>query len=912
VSKRTIAVFVITGALFILFLFLILKRPSGNNQQAVTAIPSDAVIILKANGLLGFCTTLTSSNYWQNLPANSFKKEFDDFIASTDSLGNENSSFNGILTDSTIYFSLHQNENNTLGFLVYLPFGTSINKEILAAKLYLFFSRKGFNLTKYKPGSPQPVLNQLSNLNPLYYLFEKGLLIIGNNYKTLSESYLQLNNKKNILSDTCFTKVYSTTGKKVPGNIFINMQKISPLFSSLINKAYFDNFDKTLSTGGWTALDVNIEQSYISLHGFSVVDASKQIWHKAVRNEQPADAQLNKVLPSNTIFYGSLTFSDPYNYKLAYNSCSRTDVRLAEKLKKLRQLFGCNIDEKLFNIIAGSFAMIVCREKGGENKTYCLVKTRGNMEALDYISLLKKNKTGTLSRKNLSSSLKKDTLFEKMTFQKLPCNNLPSVLFGNAMSYGNYPYVCNYKEYLLFGETEENLRDYFLGIAENKNISGDSLYQNVMTDLFSSKANVTLYFNNPAVWNLLNSCFSPETAEKAGKYLFNVSARSALGIQVSGNGQFLYNNIFLYSETREYSGPELAWSLQLDTSLEITPVIFEGTSIGKNQYFLQDKKNNIYLISSTGKILWKHSLGEKILGTAFQIDYYKNNKQQILFNTAEKLYLIDKKGRNVKGFPVKFKSAATNGIAINDFDGNKNYRYYIAFENKTFLALSRDGKKVDGWKFNKTSGYVTKPAQLFNSGNKDYILISDPENIYLLNRKGEQHMKVNRKIVPSVNNSVAIDIRPDFYRLIISDSLGQAMIMYPDGHVEIKNFGKFSGNHYFDYADINEDGIKDFFIADGTKLCAYSNEKKELIKVQLTDSVLIRPQIIKAKNGKIGIFICLKSADKLIMLDKYGKNVKGFPINGNFPMKVISLADDNYSYAILTGIADKLNCYFIR
>jgi hypothetical protein len=346
--------------------------------------------------------------------------------------------------------------------------------------------------------------------------------------------------------------------------------------------------------------------------------------------------------------------------------------------------------------------------------------------------------------------------------------------------------------------------------------------------------------------------------------------------------------------------------------LEVVPIILPGSSGDKNQYLIQDKRTNLYLVSSTGKILWKQSLGEKILGKAYLIDYYKNNKQQILFNTAEKLYLFDKKGRSLKGFPVKFKSNATNGIAVTDFDGNKNYRFYLAFANKTFVSLSRDGKKVEGWKFFKTSEKVTKLTQIFAFKDKDYILFSDSVNIYLLNRKGEQRLKLKKKICLSANNQIVVDIKPDFFRLLVTDTAGQVLIVYPDGHIETKNFGKFSGKHYFDYEDIDGDGLKDYIFADGNTINVFNHENKNIFRTQLSDSIFQKPLIVKSKNENIAFFISLMAADKIVMLDKYGKNVKGFPINGNFPMNVISLADDNYSFAILTGIGEKFCCYYIR
>jgi len=911
VNKSTITFLSIATAALITFLVITTKQPSGTHQPTITAIPSDAAIVIKTNGLMELYSFLASNNYWRNLPVNFFKKDIEILMTSADSLCNDNSNIKKVLFDSTVYISLHQNEDKSLGLLFYLPFGTGINNEIMGAKLYLFFTRKGYGFIRYNPISAKQITAHPGYQNSLFYFFQKGLLVLGNNFKNISESYQQMNNRRSLLTDTGFIKVYATTGKKVAGSVFINMTKISSVFESIIQSGCYDNFKKALCVKGWSALDIDIERSFISLHGFSEMSAANQIWLKTIKNEQPADGQLAKILPASTAFYGSFTLSDPYNFKLAYNSSCRTDTKQADKLKKLRQVYGSNIDEKLFNIMTGTAALVECHKRGEDYKVYFIVKTRGNFEALDYIKLLRKNKPGALNHRNISVAKNNDTIFQNITFQKLPCNNLPNVIFGDAMNSGNYLYVCNFKEYLLFGDSQESLGDYLSELIENKNITTDTSYQNIMTDLLSSKANITLYFSIPSVWNYLSSCFSQNGKEKAGDNLLNIKANSVLGIQVSGNGQFLYNNVFLYSETREYNGPEVAWTIDLDSTLEFAPIVLPGSSNDKNQYFVQDKKTNIYIISATGKIIWKQFLGEKILGLTCQIDYYKHNKQQIVFNTAEKLYLIDKKGKAVNGFPVKFKSSATNGVAVYAFDGNKNYRYYVALANKTFIALTKEGKKVEGWKFTKTSGTVYKMAQFFSIQNKDFILISDSANVYLLNRKGDLRLKLSNKLYQSVNNTFFIDEKPNYFRLVTTDTAGQINYVYPDGHIEKNSSGKYSTRHFFEYADIDGDGLKDYLIADGNAINAFNHEHKNILTAQLADSISQKPIVLKSKNDIIAIFVSLKPANKVVMLDKYGKIVKGFPINGNYPMNVISLADDNYSFAILTGIANKLYCYYV-
>ena len=92
---------------------------------------------------------------------------------------------------------------------------------------------------------------------------------------------------------------------------------------------------------------------------------------------------------------------------------------------------------------------------------------------------------------------------------------------------------------------------------------------------------------------------------------------------------------------------------------------------------VQDEKYNLYLISNQGKVLWKKKLAGKILGQIKQVDLYKNGRLQLIFVTENRLYVLDRNGKEVKPYPKIFKDKITRPLAIYDYDNNKNYRFLI-------------------------------------------------------------------------------------------------------------------------------------------------------------------------------------------------------------------------------------------
>lgn len=72
---------------------------------------------------------------------------------------------------------------------------------------------------------------------------------------------------------------------------------------------------------------------------------------------------------------------------------------------------------------------------------------------------------------------------------------------------------------------------------------------------------------------------------------------------------------------------------------------------GKKNTLRQNKDNSIELINENGKSLWKRSMPAQWGGAVGEVDYYSNKKIQFLIVAGKQVYLLDRLGRDVKGFP---------------------------------------------------------------------------------------------------------------------------------------------------------------------------------------------------------------------------------------------------------------------
>ena len=151
-------------------------------------------------------------------------------------------------------------------------------------------------------------------------------------------------------------------------------------------------------------------------------------------------------------------------------------------------------------------------------------------------------------------------------------------------------------------------------------------------------------------------------------------------------------------------------------------------------------KNIIYHLSNSLKPIWTDSI-EKLVTKIFTIDYYKNNKKQIVFASSRKIYSYDRKGNPLIGFPFESPSKSPiKNINVIDYDNSKRYRIISSHENGEIYFYDKNGNILGGWNpLSMEDGLVQAPIHTRVRG-KDYIIILLKNGrIYVKNRKGENY-----------------------------------------------------------------------------------------------------------------------------------------------------------------------------
>src|SRR5690606_28333577 len=188
------------------------------------------------------------------------------------------------------------------------------------------------------------------------------------------------------------------------------------------------------------------------------------------------------------------------------------------------------------------------------------------------------------------------------------------------------------------------------------------------------------------------------------------------------------------------------FAIQLENNLLSTPQFFTNHVTKGKDIVVQDVSNKLYLISASGKVLWNKQLDGAILGKIHEVDINKNGRIQLVFTTSKTFYILDRNGKEVAPFPIKFKDEITQPLAVFDYDNKKDYRFVVT-QGANILMYDNKAKIVSGFTFKKAGSKVALAPQHIRLNNKDYIIIAEESGkLNILHRTGKSRVEVGTKI----------------------------------------------------------------------------------------------------------------------------------------------------------------------
>ena len=286
---------------------------------------------------------------------------------------------------------------------------------------------------------------------------------------------------------------------------------------------------------------------------------------------------------------------------------------------------------------------------------------------------------------------------------------------------------------------------YINGVVDNYSLNSNSNYKKIaVEEIIENEEKLYFDFKN----DLLTDYDIISTNQENKFDFFQLDSTDAVldlykifQLKEGNNLASINGIISNYKDDSKNSEIELKFETSISNEIILGPLIVKNHTNNKNEVFIQDSENIIYLINDNGQIEWTKKINDRVIDEVKQIDSYKNGRLQYVFATQNSLHMIDRKGRDVGKFPLKFNDQITKPVSVFDYDNNKNYRLLITQNDELFMFDSK-GNRVRGFDYNKKSKIITKPEH-FRISNKDIIVFKTSDDLKILNRRGKVRIKIN-------------------------------------------------------------------------------------------------------------------------------------------------------------------------
>ncbi len=690
-----------------------------------------------------------------------------------------------------------------------------------------------------------------------YFAYVNEYLFLTKNSGLISDAMRQCRAEHNLLDNSTFSKVYKTANQKDILNVFVHTDGLKTALTPHSRAKFRDvrNFSD------WMALDLSLGDNYLLFNGISSTKDSLNSVHNYFKGQKAQSPKLFEIAPRNTEFLISYHFEEyPLFFRNKKRQLDRKGkfTRLKNSVKKL-PINTVGLQE----FLGEEFGYLMVGKKIGHENNMGIAKIQEANKFMEQLSVI-------------SDSLEN---YREYALFQLNSATLCEYLFGEDFRNFKRPYWTVIDNYWVFSISKTNLRHTINEHLLEHSLADQENFQKLRENL-SNTSNIWMYGANMGNKSHFNQLLKKEYLPKWQKSITQLDYFEGWMLQMNNQSDLFNVNITTkLKEERAQTLVHSEWSINLDNPINRSIEKVWNHHSEEWELLIQDEGNIVYLLTTGGDIKWTKQLDEQILGKVHQVDLYKNKRLQMMFNTASKVYAIDRNGENVDGYPFELHDDSELGMAVFDYDNNRNYRLVIPTVH-SLKMLDGKGGKVKGW-----LGHRIRPKTLttpvhYSIKGKDYILtVTEKSEVLVLDRKGEERLELKQKFNVDASTKILLNERSKHPQFEFVDTTGFLVQIGLNGKVERSEFlteGEVPSGRYLDSQFI----IDDFELTNTDQ--NFSFDLGESNQYEIAEF---------KGNNEAYLAICLNSQHKTYLVDMQGEVVSGFPVYGNTGVFIDRLND---------------------
>lgn len=695
-------------------------------------------------------------------------------------------------------------------------------------------------------------------------------------------------NPQKMTDNADFQRVQSTFGNNVNTHVYLNYSLLGDFISNSVSDRCGKGGERLASqTKGLAAFDMLVKNEGIVLNGYSK-SADSASYLKPLKYQLPVRNSIVNILPYNTkmmLHYGMSDFASYWE-------------EIADK-----QIVG-NLNKRIGMDVKSQFVATL------SETSYAVF---GNAAYPVFIARLEDPATAIQFWTRMISKFGVSETIESQgyTIFNLNLENFIPDVFGSSYSALKKCCYSIVDQYVVIANEVNVLQDVIAAYRSGRTLDLNENFKDFQENMLET-SNISFYVlfadNEKFIYSYLGGDFL-DFLKRNSSFLSNYQAFS---VQFAAAKDLVYTCASLKNQSQVKKEKNVAWKLNLNAPMKGKPHIVPNPSGNSNDIVVFDTQDNMYLISADGEILWKNEISESPMSDIYVVDALKNGQQQFVFNTGNYIYVVDRSGNNLEGFPMKLLSKASNGLSVFDYNDTSDCRLVLCGEDRFVYNYDLSGNETEGWNRHRTDDRVLKPVQHLVADNKDFIIVTDEKGaIRVLDRQGRIRIPLTDELKKSQG--------ADFYEnktnrkgiILTSDDKGNLLYISQEGNLARTDFGDFSDRHFFIYEDFNSNQDPDFIYLDGKNLWVFDRFKNILFDHTFDVEINTKPVFFTVSRNKRMLGVVSENAREIYLIDNKGNMSVSSGLVGETPFAVSSL-HNNSEVNLVTGVGSALYNYVIR
>ena len=602
----------IIGPTVAIILLLKDKEISVYPSLSVDRVPLDAVWILETKSATDFINIVVQSDpLFPALEKFMRAEPVLKGLSRLDSIVHYRPEFQNIFGKASMVTSLHQTGKDQFQLLFIVETTTPVKSQDLHRLFEELTGNEGqwSERTYNKSKISRVAFGENTLLSGISVTIDKKVIVMSSSPILVENAIRQARDKNNLNENPSFRRLVQTAGLKVSGNLYVNLKVLPAWIGSWMNTGLNEKLVSVNRFGDWAGMDISVRNDAVLFNGIGLSGDTLNTFLDVFKRQMPQPLEIDRVIPASAGAFVSMGIDNAENFfqdltrYLGGTEAGRKRDRLIEQIKGLTRE---DVQKSLSRLINRDLCLVFLGEEGGgEERSVVIIGTNSrnqtNETLMNWLALRAERE-----RKDIASYRSVYAFDNEKEFPiyQMPFNGLPEVAGGPLLSRVKGQFFGFAGNYLILADDRKGVQDVIYYFELNKTLNTDPSYL-ASSPLISSRNNFTMYATPLKILSLIAGSVKKEWQDKVKNNDDFYKELGAVCFQFHAKGDLYFQNFIIQFSQINVDRPQTVWESRLSAPINFKPVFVTNHYTQAKEILVQDVDNNLYLINTSGRVLWK-------------------------------------------------------------------------------------------------------------------------------------------------------------------------------------------------------------------------------------------------------------------------------------------------------------------